>query len=296
MLAELRPEIAVEIKGDWSDERGKPTNEEDDPGSWELVNAEMNVAQRNTIGKLWLKKFRTLTVQGVSMRDPTRVEAKRIQDGGELPAYVAASVLPLYQRFAGCDFDAKDGAMEYCWHLIRKKAAELCSLTGICTPRKALTPEQTAVKLVTNEKTRVEWEIMKTPEWTMEEINWRVIDNRLKDEPRNLHDMGCLAVERDKRRDKLYKLILKLKSMIPEPKIEEMASVGGRDKPVDKPPPTTQEGLRKMAEKRERRKEELEIAFNMNWSVTGPKVIEKIAGSWKRRAVTCGSSVRSCAI
>jgi hypothetical protein len=71
--------------------------------------------------------------------------------------------------------------MEYCWHLVRKNTGELCSLTGIYTPRKALTPEQTAVKLVTNEKTRIEWEIMITTEMTMEEINWSAIDNRLKD-------------------------------------------------------------------------------------------------------------------
>jgi hypothetical protein len=166
-----RPEIAVGIKGDCADERGKPTNEEGNPGSWEQENAEVNVAQRNTIGMFWLKKLRKLTAQGVWTRHPTRAEAKRIQEGGELAAYVAASVLPLCQRFAGCDFDAKEGAMEYCWHLIRKKTAELCSLTGIYTPRKALTPEHIAVKLVTNEKTRVEWEIMKTTEWIMEEIN-----------------------------------------------------------------------------------------------------------------------------
>jgi hypothetical protein len=94
-------------------------NDEDHPGIWEQENPEMNVAQRNIIGKFWLKKFRKLTTQGVSMSHPARVEAKRIQDGGELAYHIATSVLPLYLRFAGCDFDAKDGAMQDCWHLVR---------------------------------------------------------------------------------------------------------------------------------------------------------------------------------
>jgi hypothetical protein len=142
--AELRQDIVVGIKGDCSDERDKPMNDDDAPESWTPEDPSMNTAQRNTVGKFWLKKFKKLIKQGIGMRHPTRAEAKRIQDGGELAVYVAATVLPLYQRFAGCDFDAKEGAMEYCWHLIRKKVADLCDLTGIYTPRKALTPEQTA--------------------------------------------------------------------------------------------------------------------------------------------------------
>jgi hypothetical protein len=202
--------------------------------------------------------------------------------GGELAAYVAATVFPLYQRFAGCDFDAKEGAMEYCWHLVRKKVAELCDLTGIYSPRKALTPEQTAVRLTANQKARVEWELMKTTEAIMEEINWRVIDNRLHDEPRNLHDMGCLEVERDKRKNKLYKLIKRLAAMIPEPKAEEIMDVAGREEPEYKPPPTTQEGLRKQAERQKQRKEELEMASSLNWANAEPATLDKIVDNcWK---------------
>jgi hypothetical protein len=208
--AELRPDIVVGIKGDCSDEREKPTNDDDAPETWPQEETSMNVAQRNTVGKFWLKKFRKSIKRGISMRHPTRAEAKRIQDGGELAVCIAATVLPLYQRFAGCDFDAKEGAMEYCWYLIRKKVGELCDLTGIDTPRKAPTPKQTAVKLTANQKARVEWELMKTIEAIMEEINWRVTDNRLQDEPRSLHDIGCLAIECDRRRDKLYKPVKRL--------------------------------------------------------------------------------------
>jgi hypothetical protein len=70
------------------------------------------------------------------MRHPTNAEAKRIQDKGELVVYMEKTVLPLYLWFQGCDFEAKEGAMEYCWHLVRAQMAHLRSLKDIYTPRK----------------------------------------------------------------------------------------------------------------------------------------------------------------
>jgi hypothetical protein len=61
-----------------------------------------------------------------------------------------------------------------------------------------------------------------------------------------------------------------LKNIMPKLKCEKVASVIGRDEPEDRPPPTTKEGLLKLAEKRQRRKKELELAFNLNWTVTKP--------------------------
>jgi hypothetical protein len=105
--------------------------------------------------------------------------------------------------------------MEYCWHLGRKKMGELYSLKNIYTRCKVLTPAQTATKLVVNEKTKIEWDIFKTMEWIMDEINWCVIDNNLKDQLRGPHDQGCLDVERDKRRDRPDKLVMCLKEILP---------------------------------------------------------------------------------
>jgi hypothetical protein len=110
--AELRPDIVVGIKGDCSDERDRPAVDEDAPENWPPEDVSMNVSQRNTVGKFWLSKFKKLVKQGISMRYPTRAEAKGIQDGAELAVCISATVLPLYQRFAGCDFDSKEGAME----------------------------------------------------------------------------------------------------------------------------------------------------------------------------------------
>jgi hypothetical protein len=135
---------------------------------------------------------------------------------------------------------------------------------------------------VVNEKTKIEWDIFKTTEWIMDEINWRAIDNKLKDEVRGLHEEGSFDVERDKRRDRMHKLVMRLKEILPEPKIEEAASVIGRDEPEYRPPPTTQESLRKLAETTQRREVELELAFNLNWTVTEPAVIARVVDEcWK---------------
>jgi hypothetical protein len=85
--------------------------------------------------------------------------------------------------------------------------AVLCNLREIYGPKRALTTEQAAIKLVANQRARVEWDILRTTEWTLDEIKWRVIANRPKDEQRRLHDEGCLQIERDKRRSRLHRLI-----------------------------------------------------------------------------------------
>jgi hypothetical protein len=94
-----------------------------------------------------------------------------------------------------------------------------------------------------------------------------VIDNKLKDEMGILHDQGRFDAERGEWCSR------QLKERIPEPTQEDITCNIGRE---DKPPRTTAEGLRKLAEKKQPRKEELELPFNLNWSVTDPKVIEKV--------------------
>jgi hypothetical protein len=68
--------------------------------------------------------------------------------------------------------------MEYCWHIIRRKVAELCFFTNGYGPRRALTPIRTAVKRAANERMRIELDLLRTTEWIMDEINWRVIDDK----------------------------------------------------------------------------------------------------------------------
>jgi hypothetical protein len=137
--------------------------------------------------------------------------------------------------------------------------------------------------LVRNEKTKIEWDIFRVTEAIINEIDWRVIDNKLKDEVRGLHDQGCLDAERDKRRGRLYKLVTHLKAILPESKTEEVQSVIDRNEPEDKPPPTAQEGLRKLAEQTQRWREELDLAFNLNWTVTEPETVNKVVDKCRNR-------------
>jgi hypothetical protein len=96
----------------------------------------------------------------------------------------------------------------------------------------------------------VEWDILPTTEWILDEINWRVAHDRVKDEMRGVHDHGCLDAERAKGRSRLYKLVMRLRKYIPEPTHERDAWSIGREERVDRPPPTTGEGLWKLAEKK----------------------------------------------
>jgi hypothetical protein len=106
----------------------------------------------------------------------------------------------------------------------------------------------------------------------MEEINWRVIDNRLKDEPRTPHGDLVLQMERSRRREKLYKNICRLEERLPEPTNEEDQVSIGQDAPEDKHP-NTAEGLAKWQRHKEMRRKKMNLAFNLNWAVTEPKVI-----------------------
>jgi hypothetical protein len=112
----------------------------------------MTMADRNQLGRFWLKKFREWTKTWINMSHPTDAETRKIRDRQEVPLLIQQTVLPLYPRFGRCDFEAKEGEMEHCWHMIHCcRMSELCSLTNIYRLRRALSPEQTAVKLLSNE-------------------------------------------------------------------------------------------------------------------------------------------------
>jgi hypothetical protein len=165
----------------------------------------MTIEQLNELGAMWVRKFTEKARSGVSIRHSTHAETQSIKKSQELACYVHQTVIPLYTRFAKCDFRAKEGAMEYCWHLTRKKIRQQCSIQEpLYGPRRALTPEQTAVRLMANAKAHLECDLLQTTEWVMQEITWRVIDNRLKDQPMSAHDAMVLEIERGRRRDRLH--------------------------------------------------------------------------------------------
>jgi hypothetical protein len=73
----------------------------------------MSIAGRNNLGRFWLKKSRELTKTGINLGHPTHSETKRIKDGGEVSVFIQTTVFAFCERFNGCDFEAKEGVMEY---------------------------------------------------------------------------------------------------------------------------------------------------------------------------------------
>jgi hypothetical protein len=66
-----------------------------------------------------------------------------------------------------------------------------------------------------------------------------------------------------------------LKKHITEPTHEDTECSIGREE-LEEKIPTTTERLKKMAEQKKVRKEEWKLAFNPNWTMTEPEVIEKV--------------------
>jgi hypothetical protein len=81
--------------------------------------------------------------------------------------------------------------------------------------------------MMANQKAHIEWDLVQTTEWIMEELKWRVIDNRLKDMPMSPHDALVLEIERGKRRDRLYAGVVKLLHSVPEPVEEDKRCMAG---------------------------------------------------------------------
>jgi hypothetical protein len=130
------------------------------------------------------------------------------------------------------------------------------------------------------QKAQVEWNVLQFTEQIMEEINWRVIDNGLKDEVKSPHEAMELEIERGKRRDHLYTTVVALTEILLEPGNEENHCSIARGEPEEKMP-TTVDGMEKPNRPKELRHEELDVSFNLNWAVTHKNVVEQvIAGNW----------------
>jgi hypothetical protein len=68
----------------------------------------------------------------------------------------------------------------------------------------------------------------------MEETNWRVIGHKLKAPKRSPHDQAVLQIERDKRKDRPYMTIMRLKEHIAEPSTAENHCSIDRDEPKER--------------------------------------------------------------
>jgi hypothetical protein len=83
------------------------------------------------------------------IRRRTHAESKSIKQSQEVACFVHQDMT---LRPKECDFEAQEGAMEFCWHFIRKEIRKLRAMTEpLYGPRRSLTLEQTAVRLMANQ-------------------------------------------------------------------------------------------------------------------------------------------------
>jgi hypothetical protein len=120
------PDLIPGVRGDCND-AGDMLNE--DLEDLSELNAKMSTEELNEVSRVLLRKLTEMTKHGVKIRHPMHAESKEIKDSQEVTVYVHGSLVPQYERFAQCDFEEKDGGMELCWHLLRKKIRQLCNMT-----------------------------------------------------------------------------------------------------------------------------------------------------------------------
>jgi hypothetical protein len=86
---------------------------DDEPEDIRQLRENTLVEELNEIRRDWLREFSEIMKQGASMRHSTNAESKRIKDSQEVAVYVHENLIPQYPSFAHCDFEAKEGAMEF---------------------------------------------------------------------------------------------------------------------------------------------------------------------------------------
>jgi hypothetical protein len=133
----------------------------------------------------------------------------------------------------------------------------------------------------------VERALLQTTDWEMEEINWRVIDNRLKNQPMSAYDALVLQIERGKHRDKLCASTTKLMNSVPELIDEDKHCTAGIHKePEEEKKPRIPEGVARLMKQKEDRKEEIAVATYPNWGISDSNTVERVlAENWERAEV-----------
>jgi hypothetical protein len=113
----------------------------DDPGHLLEWLPKMSTGELDEIRRVWMWKFAEMTTKLVRIRHPTHAESKRGTESQEVAVYVQETLLAPHERFSLCDFEAKEGATELCWHLLRKKIRQLYDMTKpLYEASRAITP------------------------------------------------------------------------------------------------------------------------------------------------------------
>jgi hypothetical protein len=170
-------------------------------------------------GEKWLEQCWLDFQEGVKETHPTRAEARRIAEEGSFKKFIQEELLPNWDTFQHCDFNAQEGLMEMSLQLMRAKFRAVKGAKGtMFGPKQVTSAKEMERRRTVAEQARNQYQLLKATQLISDAIFWRVSDKRLSEtEYRELgieNDDVRLKFEREKRLKTLGKCIGKLCKLI----------------------------------------------------------------------------------
>jgi hypothetical protein len=114
---------------------------------------------------------------GIREKHPTRSEARRIAEEGPFKKFIEEELLPHWQIFQNCSFEAQEGLMEAELQLMRAKFRSVKGSIGtMFGPKKVPDEKEVERRRVVAEQARTHYQLLKATQLVLEAINWRVVD------------------------------------------------------------------------------------------------------------------------
>jgi hypothetical protein len=170
-------------------------------------------------GRKFLEKALEDSATGVKEKHPTRSEVKLINEDGSFPKTIEEDIIPCYEQYQHCTFEAKEGYFEMANQIMRAKIRALRKSGGsLFGPKKVLTAKEIERRRVVAENARMIYEIIKATQLVLDALNWRIADKRLQAAEYELSglelDDARVWFERDRMIKILAKCISKLSQAI----------------------------------------------------------------------------------
>jgi hypothetical protein len=142
-----------------------------------------------------------------------------INEDGSFPKMIEEDLLPCYDQFKPCTFDAKEGYFERCNHHMRLKLRAIRKAGGtLYGPKKVMTAKEIERRRVVAENARLVCEIIKATQLVLDVLGWKSDDLRRQSAEYELSgislDDAHRSFENDKKLRTLRKCITKLSESI----------------------------------------------------------------------------------
>jgi hypothetical protein len=140
-----------------------PLKEFTDKSTESFRNRNMSKDEAEETGQRWREHTFQGWEVGVREQHPTRSEVKTINEDGTFPKMIEEDIIPCYDQFKECTFEAQEGYFEMSNQVMRAKIRALRKAGGsLFGPKKVLSPKEVERRRVVAENARLVSEIIKS--------------------------------------------------------------------------------------------------------------------------------------